>query len=135
MRKSPRNSSFSPVKQLAPKSPFSIMMRIVMVGSFLVASVALAFVLMMHLHTAAYADLALISTQVPTIHQSYGADPWDVKFDKSGHVWVAEPQCDANVNTFPVCTPPPNQPGIQSGMIEYSVAGFSNGAQPLKTLT
>src|ERR1700719_2705820 len=115
MRKSQGNSSLSPLKQfIAPKSPLSIVMRIVIVGCSLVASVALAFVLMLHAHSAAHADPTLISTLVPSINSQYGADPWDIKFDKSGHVWVAEPQCDVNVNTFPVCSHP-----VPTGIIEY----------------
>lgn len=126
MRKSQGNSSLSPVKQfVAPKSPFSLILRIIFIGCSLVASAALAFVLTVHVHSAAHADPTLISTQVPAINQSYGSDPWDIKFDKSGHVFVAEPQCDVNVNAFPVCSHT-----VQSGIIEYSVSGFSSGSQP-----
>jgi streptogramin lyase len=126
MRKSQGNSSLSPVKQfVAPKSPFSIILRIIFIGCSLVASAALAFVLTIHAHSAAHADPTLIQRQVPAINQSYGSDPWDIKFDKSGHVFVAEPQCDVNVNAFPVCSM-----SHQSGIIEYSVSGFSSGAQP-----
>jgi streptogramin lyase len=130
MRNSQRNSPLSPVKQfVALKSPFSIVMRIVIVGCSLIASVALALGLILHVHSAAHADPTLISTQVPAINQSFGSDPWDIKFDKSGHVWVAEPQCDVNVNAFPICSHT-----VQSGIIEYSAAGFNNGVQPLNKL-
>src|SRR5450759_3584429 len=126
MRKSQGNSSLSPVKQfVAPKSPFSIILRIIFIGCSLVASAALAFVLTIHAHSAAHADPTLIQRQVPAINQSYGSDPWYIKFDKSGHFFVAEPQCDVNVNAFPVCSM-----SHQSGIIEYSVSGFSSGAQP-----
>src|ERR1700676_788303 len=129
MRKSQGNSSLSPVRQfVAPKSPISIMMRIVIVGCSLVASIALALGLIIHAHSAAYADPALLQTQVPTINSSYGANPWDVKFDNNGHVFVAEPQCDINVN-LPVCSHT-----TPTGIIEYSVSGFNNGAQPLNQL-
>jgi len=126
MRKSQENSSFSPVKQfVAPKSPLSIILRIVIVGCSLIASVALALGLILHVHSAAHADPTLIQRQVPAINSQYGSDPWDIKFDKSGHVWVAEPQCDVNINAFPICSHT-----VQSGIIEYSVSGFSSGAQP-----
>src|SRR5690349_20512572 len=119
-------SSSSPVKQsAAPKSSLSLVLRITLVGCSLIASAALAFVLLVHVHSL-IADPTLIQTQVPAIIQSFGSDPWDMKFDKSGHVWVAEPQCDVNVNAFPICSHT-----VQSGIIEYSVAGFSNGVQPL----
>src|SRR5579864_6814672 len=105
MHKIPGYSSFSPVKQsIAPKSSFSLFLRIALVGCSLLASAALAFVLLVHVHSAAHADPTLIQAQVPPINQSYGSDPWDIKFDKSGHVWVAEPQCDINVNAFPICS-------------------------------
>src|SRR5579863_10338425 len=130
MRKLPGNFSPSPVKQsTALKSSFSLFLRIALVGCSLVASAALAFVLLVHVHSAAHADPTLIQTQVPAINQSIGADPWDIKFDKSGHVWVAEPQCDVNVNAFPVCSHM-----VQSGIIEYSVSGFSNNVSPLNKL-
>ncbi len=130
MRKSQENSSFSPERKLvAGKSPFSIIMRIIFIGCSLVASAALAFVLTIHAHSAAHADPTLISTQVPAINTLYGSDPWDIKFDKSGHVWVAEPQCDVNVSAFPICSHT-----VQSGIIEYSASGFNNGVQPLNKL-
>ena len=102
-------------------------MRIAFAGCSLIASGALAFVLLVH--SAAHADPTLIQTQVPPINQSFGSDPWDIKFDKSGHVFVAEPQCDVNVNAYPVCLQP-----HQSAIIEYSVSGFTNGVQPLNEL-
>src|SRR5579859_5339407 len=130
MRKFPGNFSPSPVKQsTALKSSFSLFLRIALVGSWLIASAALAFVLLVHVHSAAHADPTLIQTQVPPINQSFGSDPWDIKFDNSGHVWVAEPQCDVNVNAFPVCSHT-----VQSGLIEYSASGFTSGVQPLNKL-
>ena len=123
-------SSSSPARQPeGPKSSLSLILRIVLAGCSLVASATLAFVLLLHVHSAAHADPTLIQTQVPAINQSYGADPWDIKFDKSGHIWVAEPQCDVNVGAFPICSHT-----VQSGIIEYSVAGFNNGVQPLNKL-
>src|SRR5690242_17406116 len=102
MRKLSQYSGSSPARQFeAPKTPFSLVLRIALVGCSLLASIALAFVLLVHVHSAAHADPTLVQTQVPAINQSFGSDPWDIKFDKSGHVWVAEPQCDINVNAFP----------------------------------
>src|SRR5579872_1795987 len=102
MRKVSGYSSPSPVKQSAtPKSSLFLILRVALVGCSLVASVTLAFVLLVHVHSAAHADPTLVQTQVPPINQSFGSDPWDIKFDNSGHVWVAEPQCDVNVNAFP----------------------------------
>ncbi len=135
MRKVSRYVSSPPVKQsVALKSSFALILRIALVGCSLIASATLAFVLLVHVHSDAHADPTLVQAQVPAINSSYGVDPWDIKFDNSGHVFVAEPQCDPDVNKFPVCTPPPNQIGIQSGIIEYSTASFTNGAQPIKTL-
>ncbi|HEU0002531.1 MAG TPA: hypothetical protein VFQ36_16615 [Ktedonobacteraceae bacterium] len=115
-------------RHLSRKSPFSISLRLVLVGCSLVASMALAVGLLVHAHSAAYADPALIQTTVPAFNPAFGADPWDIKIN-NGHVWVAEPQCDVNVTAFPVC-------GIahQSGILEYSASGFANGAQPLNKL-
>ena len=111
------------------KTSFSLILRIALVGCSLLASAALAFVLLVHVHSDAHADPTLLQTQVPAIDPSFGSDPWDIKFDHSGHVFVAEPQCDVNVAGFPVCTTIHT-----SGIIEYSASGFSNGAQPIARL-
>src|SRR5713101_735678 len=110
-------------------SPFSLCIRLIFVSCSLLASFALALGLLIHVHSAAHADPTLVQTQVPAINQSFGADPWDIKFDTSGHLWVAEPQCDINVNAFPICSHT-----VQSGIIEYSASGFNNGVQPLNKL-
>ncbi len=131
MRKSQKNSSLSLVKHfIDPKFPFSFMICIIIVGCSLVASVALGFGLVVHAHSTAHAAPALVSTQVPAINSQYGVDPWDVKFDKNGHVFVAEPQCDVDVNIFPVC----GSSIINTGIIEYSVANFTNNANPINKL-
>src|SRR5712692_7318337 len=130
MRERLTNRSLLPVRQfVSSKSPFSLSIRLIFVSCSLLASFALALALLIHVHSAAHADPTLVQTQVPAINQSYGSDPWDIKFDTSGHLWVAEPQCDVNVNAFPICSHT-----VQSGIIEYSVPGFTNGVNPLNKL-
>jgi len=105
--------------------------RILLALLFLLSSVALAWALLENAHSAAHADPTLLETYVPAINSSYSAiDPWGLAFDTSGHVWVAEPQCDVNVSAVPICSHT-----ITSGMLEYSKQGFSNGAQPLQKLS
>ncbi|HKV57208.1 MAG TPA: hypothetical protein VJO32_02970 [Ktedonobacteraceae bacterium] len=119
-------------RSVSPRSPFSIFIRIAIVSCSLIASIALAVGLLVHAHSAAYADPPLIQTTVPAINSLFGADPWDVKIN-NGHVWVAEPQCDVNVaGGYPICSHPTNI--VVGGILEYSVSGFSNGASPVNKL-
>ncbi|HLX56547.1 MAG TPA: hypothetical protein VKR83_05955 [Ktedonobacteraceae bacterium] len=104
-------------------------LRIVLVCCSLLASIAFAFVLLLSTHSAARADPTLVQTTVPAIDSSHGADPWGIALDKKSNVWVAEPQCDINVNAVPVCSPT-----VQGGILEYPVSSFSNGVQPEATL-
>src|SRR5712692_1890332 len=93
MRERLTNRSLLAVRQfVSSKSPFSLCIRLIFVSCSLLASFALALALLIHVHSAAHADPTLVQTQVPAINQSYGSDPWDIKFDTSGHLWVAEPQ-------------------------------------------
>jgi virginiamycin B lyase len=78
-------------------------------------------------HSEVHADPILQETYVPAFDQNFGAFPWGLAFDTSGHVWVAEPQCDANVKTVPVCSNT-----ISGGILEYTRQSFSNSAQPLQ---
>ncbi len=104
--------------------------RILLALLFFISSVGLAWVLLENAHSAAHADPTLRETYVPAINPSFTAiDPWGLAFDTSGHVWVAEPQCDVNVSAVPICSHT-----ITSGMLEYSKQGFTNGAQPLQIL-
>src|SRR6266705_1080206 len=90
--------------------------RILLALLTLITSVALAWVLLVNAHSAAHADPTLQEAYVPAINLSYAVtDPWGLALDTSGHVWVAEPQCDVNGNTAPVCSHT-----IQSGILEYS---------------
>ncbi len=73
-----------------------------------VGSAALAWVLLgshQGAHAAGYTEF------------STATQPWGVTFDQSGHIWIAEPGCDAS----PVCTAPP---------VGGAIEGFntSNGA-------
>ncbi|HVB72006.1 MAG TPA: hypothetical protein VNE38_00475, partial [Ktedonobacteraceae bacterium] len=108
-------------------------MRIVFVCCSLLASLAFAFVLFFNARSTAHADPPLLQTFVPALNSSYGADPWGITFDKNGHVWVAEPQCDINVLKVPLCSNTV-QNGILGGIVEYSASGFTNGAQPIRQL-
>jgi virginiamycin B lyase len=92
-----------------------------------IGSVALAWMLLENAHSAAHADPAVQETYVPAFDRNFEALPWGLAFDTSGHVWVAEPQCDADVNTIPICSNT-----IPGGILEYTRQGFSNSSQPLQ---
>jgi hypothetical protein len=127
-----RGSPLRKLRPLASSHPKAgTTARILLALLSIISSVALAWVLLENAHSAAHADPTLLETYVPAINSSFTAiDPWGLAFDTSGHVWVAEPQCDVNVSAVPICTHT-----ITSGMLEYSKQGFSNGVQPLQTLS
>ena len=81
------------------RSAYAKALRIVFVCCSLVASVAFAFAVLVHAHSAAHANLTLIQARVPQFNSSYNQDLWGIAVDTGGNVWIAEPQCDANVNT------------------------------------
>ncbi|HEX9134856.1 MAG TPA: hypothetical protein VF844_21430, partial [Ktedonobacteraceae bacterium] len=93
------NRRGSPLQKLRPLASSQPKARttahILLALLFVISSVALAWVLLENAHSAAHADPTLLETYVPAINSSYTAiDPWGLAFDTSGHVWVAEPQCD-----------------------------------------
>lgn len=56
-----------------------------------------------------------------------GYEPWGLAYDHTGHLWVADPECDPNISSHPVC------PSLQRGnLIVYSGAGFHNGTPPAR---
>lgn len=105
-------------------------LRLAAAAGSLLMSVALALTLLLHAQSAAHADPTLIRDTVRAVNPSYAADPWSVIFDGSGNVWVAEPQCDVNVNAVPICSHT-----SQGSILEYSMSGFNNGTQPWQILT
>ena len=116
------------------RSAYAKALRIVFVSCSLVASVAFAFAVLLHAHSAAHANLTLIQARVPQFNSSYNQDLWGIAVDTGGNVWIAEPQCDANVNAVPppICTPPVS--GISGGILEYSSSGFNSISSPLQKL-
>lgn len=127
-----RGSPIQKLRSLALAQPNArTTTRILLALLFLLSSFALSWVLLENAHSAVHADPTLLETYVPAINSSYSAiDPWGLAFDTSGHVWVAEPQCDVNISAVPICSHT-----ITSGMLVYSKQGFSNGAQPLQKLS
>lgn len=104
--------------------------RLALAAGSLLMSVALALTLLLHAQLAAHADPTLIRDSVRAVNPSYAADPWDVIFDGKGNVWVAEPQCDVNVNVVPVCSHT-----SQGSILEYSMSGFNQYSNPSQILT
>src|SRR5579864_612258 len=104
-------------------------LRLFFLCCFLLVSVVSAFTLAFHARSAAHADPALIQANTPPINPSYGPDPWGVVLDGGGNVWVAEPQCDVNVNAVPICS---NK--ITSGFLKYRKGGFNNFSTPSQLL-
>lgn len=98
--------------------------RLLFLACFLLAGLAGAATLLLHARSAAHADPPLIQASTPAINSSFGADPWGVAVN-GGKVWVAEPQCDPNVNAVSLCSST-----ITSGFLEYAVNGFSNLSHP-----
>jgi len=59
----------------------------------------------------------LLETRVP------GYEPWGLARDHTGHIWVAEPECDPSIYSQPVC------PSLQQGnLLVYTAASFHPGA-------
>src|SRR5436305_38949 len=105
MQQNRSNHSFTSLRQVfSVTSTYSKVLRIVFVCFSLIASVALAFTVLFHVHSAAHAAPTLIQARVPQINSSDSQDPWGIAFDSSGNVWVAEPQCDPKVSTPAICT-------------------------------
>jgi streptogramin lyase len=60
---------------------------------------------------------ALLETTLP------GYEPWGLARDHTGHIWVAEPECDPTLYSQPVC------PSLRQGsLLVYSAASFYTGA-------
>jgi streptogramin lyase len=59
----------------------------------------------------------LLETTLP------GYEPWGLARDHAGNIWVAEPECDPNIYSQPVC---PSQ--RQGNLIVYRAASFHTGA-------
>jgi hypothetical protein len=85
----------------------------------IISSLALAFILLENTRSTAHADPALVEASVPVFNSSFPAYSWGLAFDKSGHIWVAEPQCDINGTKAPICSNT-----IQSGILEYTRQAF-----------
>ncbi len=98
--------------------------RLLFLFCFLLASITGAFAAVFHARSAAHADPPLIQASTPAINSSLGADPWSVVIH-GGNVWVAEPQCDANVTATPICA---NK--SPAGFLEYTASGFNNASTP-----
>lgn len=65
------------------------------------------------------------STTVPTLLETIvpGYEPWGLARDHTGHIWVAEPECDPSIYSQPVC------PSSQLGnLLVYTAASFHPGA-------
>jgi virginiamycin B lyase len=95
------------------KTPHGIIVRTVAIATLL--SVALAWSL------ASKGSITLASGVIETPTQ---ATPWGVAFDKSGHIWVAEPGCDP----IPIC-----QSAFPSYIGEYNTSNatlIQNYLQP-----
>ncbi|MEO8972657.1 MAG: hypothetical protein ABI406_13790 [Ktedonobacteraceae bacterium] len=83
-----------------------------------ISSVGLTFTLVTASTITAFAKTIPakpVLTEYPTTDQ-----PWGVSLDKHGHIWVAEPNCDAS----PVCGTP--GPGL---IARYNTANPASGAQ------
>jgi len=93
-----------------------------------ISSFVLAWVVLVHARSIAHADPGLYEATVPAANPSFGADPWGLTLDNSGHIWVAVPQCDVNVSAVPICSHT-----IQGSIVEYNRQGFSNGSLPVQT--
>src|SRR6266567_3980503 len=130
MHRNRSSFAFRPLRQgFSIKSTYAKALRIVFVCCSLVASVAFAFAVLIHAHSAAHADPTLIQARVPQFNSSFNQDPWGIAVDSGGHVWVAEPQCDPNVSAVPICGH-----AVQSGILEYSSSGFNCNSSPMQKL-
>src|ERR1700694_350335 len=127
-------SSYAFRRVFSTRSTYAKALRIVFVSCSLAASVAFAFAVLLHGHSAAHANLMLIQARVPKFNSSYNQDLWGIAVDTGGNVWIAEPQCDANVNAIPppICTPPVS--GISGGILEYFSNCFNSISYPLPKL-
>ncbi len=114
----------------ASRTTLSRAIRVVFAAGSVLTSLVLALTLLLHVQAAAHADPTLIQATIRAVNPSYAADPWDVIFDGKGNIWVAEPQCDVNVNAVPVCSHI-----SQGSILEYSMSGFNSGSQPSQILT
>ena len=130
MHRNRSSFAFRPLRQgFSIKSTYAKALRIVFVCCSFVASVAFAFAVLIHAHSAAHADPTLIQARVPQFNSSFNQDPWGIAVDTGGNVWVAEPQCDPNVSAVPICGH-----AVQSGILEYSSSGFNSNSSPMQKL-
>jgi hypothetical protein len=91
---------------------------------FVLASAGLFTLLQVTTHQAAQAAPTIIESTLP----GSNFDPWGVNFDSSGNVWVADPQCDPNMQQVPLCAP------TTGYLLKYSSQGFNSGSQPLQNV-
>lgn len=85
--------------------------RIVLAFFSVFASLLLAWTVLGHTLFPAHA------TSSASIREIFAhTDPWGVAFDKSSHVWLAQPECDPS----PLCSSP-----VQGVISEYSDPAFS----------
>ena len=130
MHRNRSSYAFRPLRQVfSTSSTYAKALRIVFVCCSLVASVAFAFSVLVHAHSAAHADPTLIQARVPQFNSSFNQNPWGIAVDGGGHVWAAEPQCDPNVGNVPICTN-----AIPTGILEYSSSGFNSNSSPMQKL-
>src|SRR5947209_20314019 len=130
MHRNRSSYAFRPLRQIfSTRSTYAKALRIVFVCCSLVASVAFAFSVLMHEHSAAHADPTLIQARVPQFNSSFNQNPWGIAVDGGGHVWAVEPQCDPNVGNVPICTN-----AIPTGILEYSSSCFNSNSSPMQKL-